>query len=133
MVVLAVAFPFQTLVDWLRRFPLVEWFTDSEPSDGGMALALLVVEPTDPAPAGIVGTVSTEPLMDLVDQPDCQFAEPHFARLPVDSQQIANSECIGPEIAFRRPVAGEAGRIGEREHQVLHSRRRGLTDHHAIP
>jgi hypothetical protein len=70
-----------------------------------------LVELTEPALPGLVVAVPAEGVMHLVDEAKGEVD-------PSQAEEVADREGVGPEIAFGRPPGGEAGPLGERQHQL---------------
>ena len=101
MEVLAVPIPFQALVNGLVRIALLERLTDPQASRRRMAAPSFFIEPADPAPTGIVITISPEHAMHLVDQVRCISQVFFVTRPPEQFDKVADRECISPKVSLR--------------------------------
>jgi hypothetical protein len=59
-----------------------------------------------------------EHVMHLIHELERELAVARLARRPVEPEEIADGECVGPEVALRRSRRAEAGAVGEAMHQV---------------
>src|SRR6185369_18100832 len=65
-----------------------------------------------------------EDVVDLIDEMQREIEVALLARRPMESQEVARRERVGPEIAPRRCAVRQAGRLGEREHELARARLR---------
>ncbi len=85
-----------------------------------MRFSPLLVESADPPVACVVGAMASERVMNLVHQPERE--------LPLaEAEEVADGERVGPQIALRRAIGGQARALREALHQLARLRTpRGL-------
>jgi hypothetical protein len=116
--VLAVAIPFQPLVERLIGLSFGKRLADPEAAHGGVRFAFRRRESADPSGAAIVGAMATEDVMHAIDQAQGEFGRVRGSGRAMEPEKIADRERIGPEIALRRAIGGQTGAIREARHQL---------------
>ena len=94
--VLAVALPFEAVLNRLVGAPLRQRLADAQPARGGMRLPRLLVEPADPAGAPIVGAMPAEHVVHLIDQREREIDVARVSGRATESQPRAYGERIRP-------------------------------------
>jgi hypothetical protein len=83
---------------------------DAQTAARGMHGAGFFVHAADPAFAHVVFAMAAEDLVHLFDEPLGEFEFP-------ERDEVADRECVGPQIAARRQVPDEACALGEGMHE----------------
>jgi hypothetical protein len=120
MEVLTVPVPFESLVHGLVRAALGERLADAQPPSGRVPFTLLLSQTTDPALPGVVGAMSPEDVVDLIDQTQGQLPVSAVPGAALQLQQVADGEGVRPQVAPRRPPAPETRTLDEGHHDLAH-------------
>ncbi len=116
--VLAVAVPFEALVERLAFAALGQLLADAQAAAGRVLFALRVREAAQPAGARVVGAVAAEHVVHPVDQPQRQ--------VPLsEREEVADGERVRPEVAALRARGSDAGALEEIAHQAAGELGRG--------
>ena len=116
--ILPVTIPFPAFVIGFVRSPFRERLADPQATGRGMTLAIVLVQPADPALARIVVGKAPQHVMDLVHQLQGKVSVAFLAGQARHFEEIADGEGVGPEIASRGTAGNQAGPAGEGLHQV---------------
>jgi hypothetical protein len=87
-------------VNWFTDLTFLQRFADPQTACGWMAFPRFLVQSTDPAMTLIVGSITSEHLMYLIDQIRCA-AQIEFVADPREQfKKVADRKCIGPKVAL---------------------------------
>lgn len=130
MEILAVPIPFGPIIKWLCSPPFGSLLSDAESASGGMMLSFGFVQAADPSGPRVVFPVFAQHLMDLIDEAERQVTVSLFRCLTVQREEVADGECVCPEIAARGDVRRhQAGAFRKTFHDVA-GRWRGFFLYH---
>src|SRR5262249_27691797 len=118
MKVLAVSIPLEAPIQWFAHRSLGKCLADTQAAARGMRFALLFAESADPTGSGIAGTVTAQLVMDLVHQANCELGVALVPCRSCQSQEVADSERVRPEVALLGSLGCEPGALGEVYHEV---------------
>jgi hypothetical protein len=115
--VLAVPVPLQLVVERLVVAPLGQRLPDPQSPAGGVRFPLVLAEAAQPPSPGVVEAVAAQHVVNLIDEPQRELRVAVHAGGSRQSQEVADREGVGPQVATLRAGRLEARAGGERQHQ----------------
>jgi hypothetical protein len=100
MKILTAAIPFQSLIDWFTKRAFSERLANPQAASGRMTLSGFFVKATDPALTNIIGAITREDLMHLIDQVGCTTAIESIASPFEQLKKIANRKGVSPKVSL---------------------------------
>ena len=117
MKILAIPFPFQALIKGLGFATFRKLLADAQSTAGRMGFAILCAQSADPATAWIVIPITSEDVVDLINQVQSKFFVALLTGRTCQAKVITHRKSIRPQIASWWAIRIKSGTLGEAQHE----------------
>ena len=118
--------PSEAFLDNRAGSSLRQCLADPQPAARRMRRAVCLREPADPAASRVVAAMTTERVVHVIDERQRERLIARLAGRLREPEEVANRECVGPQIPPLRGRPSDPRTLGEPQHQLDHVRRAAI-------